>query len=131
MTNFESEGETTTKEVKCNIIDTNTNNYTLDCSTNENIEYNLQSATSIVDKEILIINFANYTDKTESVLPINEESNIRYHSNKSSGIKAGAIVGIILACVIALIAIIIIIICLKRKKDKSYPESSIMKINIK
>ena len=118
MINAESEGKETIKEVSCTILDTNKNNYTLNCETNENIKYNVQSATSIIDNDILIINFDTYNNETyNSILTPENEDNILYYSNKSKGIGAGQIIAIVLVIVVVLIAIIIVIFCRRKRPD--------------
>ena len=118
MINAESEGKETIKEVSCTILDTNKNNYTLNCETNENIKYNVQSATSIIDNDILIINFDTYNNETyNSILTPENGDNILYYSNKSKGIGAGQIIAIVLVIVVVLIAIIIVIFCQRKRPD--------------
>ena len=94
--------------------------YTLDCTAKEKNKYNLQSAMSIVDNDILLVNINNSDgDEDGAVLDpdtADDAPNYRY-SKKSGGIGAGAIVGIVLACVAVLVAVITAILCLKKNPN--------------
>ena len=120
-------------EANCNIADIIGNNYTLNCKSNENIEGDLQSAISFIDDDILIINFNEITD-SEIELETNSTSlsgSGRFSRKKSGGLNAGAIVGIILALVIAIISIIAVMIYCKKENHNKHEanESTIIKIN--
>ena len=135
MVNSASDSDDNTQiEVNCNIVDIIGNNYTLNCKSNEEIEGDLQSAISFIDNDILLVNFDENTN-SEINLKTNITSNTRmgYYSrkNKNTGLNAGAIVGIILACAVPLISVITVMICCK-KTNHDIPEmneSTIVTIN--
>ena len=112
--------EETTKEADCTVTGIKNDKYTLDCTAKEKNKYNLQSAMSIVDNDILLVNIKDSdSDEGGAVLDPNTEDdvqNFRY-PKKSGGIGAGAIVGIVLACVVALAAVITAILCLKKSPN--------------
>ena len=58
--NIENENKTT--DINCNVIDINNNNYIIQCKVNENKNYTLQNGISVIEDEILLINFDNYND---------------------------------------------------------------------
>ena len=112
--------EEITKEADCTVTDIKTDKYTLDCTAKEKNKYNLQSAMSIVDNDILLVNINN-SDGDEGGAVLDPDTagdipNYRY-SKKSGGIGAGAIVGIVLACVAVLVAVITAILCLKKNPN--------------
>ncbi len=117
--NNENEEETT-KEADCTVTSIKNDKYTLDCTAKEKNKYNLQSAMSIVDNDILLVNINN-SDGDEGGAVLDPDTagdipNYRY-SKKSGGIGAGAIVGIVLACVAVLVAVITAILCLKKSPN--------------
>ncbi len=117
--NNENEEETT-KEADCTVTGIKNDKYTLDCTAKEKNKYNLQSAMSIVDNDILLVNINN-SDGDEGGAVLDPDTagdipNYRY-SKKSGGIGAGAIVGIVLACVAVLVAVITAILCLKKNPN--------------
>jgi hypothetical protein len=119
--------EEITKEADCTVTGIKTDKYTLDCTAKEKNKYNLQSAMSIVDNDILLVNIKDSdSDEGGAVLDTNTEDdvqNFRY-PKKSGGIGAGAIVGIVLACVVALAAVITAILCLKKSPNHTISNES-------
>ena len=117
--------EEITKEADCTVTDIKTDKYTLDCTAKEKNKYNLQSAMSIVDNDILLVNIKDI-DEGGAILDPNTEDdvqNFRY-PKKSGGIGAGAIVGIVLACVVTLAAVITAILCLKKSPNHTISNES-------
>ena len=127
--NSENEEEIT-KEADCTVTNINGDKYTLDCKTPDKNKYNLQSAMSIIDdKDILLVNInknGNSDDDGTALDPYTEDDvqNVKYHYKKSGGIGAGAIVGIVLACVAALAAVITAILCLKKSPNSTMNNES-------
>ena len=119
LQNNENEEETT-KEADCTVTGIKNDKYTLDCTAKEKNKYNLQSAMSIVDNDILLVNINNSDGKEDGAVldpdTAGDVPNYRY-SKKSGGIGAGAIVGIVLACVAVLVAVITAILCLKKNPN--------------
>ena len=129
----ESQNEIT-KEINCITTDIINNKYTLDCQINDENIYNLQSAVSIIEDGILIINFDNNMNENKKGLVFYPESDngnqtLFYNSKKSKGIGAGAIVAIILAILVVLASVIIITIFSVRKNhQKDLENQSAIKI---
>ena len=136
LTNIESDEDNVTKELNCTVIDIINKNYTLNCKANKNIEYNLQSAISIIDEGILLVNFDTLTNNENNTVLFEQnkttEVTKKYYHNyykKSKGLNAGSIIAIILSLVAALVAIIGIFICLQKRANKvEHSESSIVKL---
>ena len=123
MINLESESKIIT-ESGCNINKINKGSYALNCELKENINGDLQNAISFInDDEILLINFGNGNST------IIKNNYYKKYISKTSSLKAGAIVGLILSIIFVLAALIGTIIYLRNKKlddkNKSYsqPES--------
>ena len=116
----ESEDETT-KEIKCTVTGIVKDNYTLDCQTDDESKYELQSAMSIIEEGILLVNLGNITNGSQAVYNPDTDSEItRYHFKKSRGIGAGEIVAIILACIVAVAGLIGVIYCLRKSPVKTH-----------
>ena len=123
------------KKANCTANDIKNDKYTLDFKTADKNTYILQSAISINDKEILLVNIKdieNYEDDGATLEPYKEDDvqSIRYFSKRSKGIGPGAIVGIVLACVVALASVIAAILCL-RKSPNHAPNNNSDLENIK
>ena len=103
-TESESETENKTTELNCTVGDIKGDNYTLICNITENIKYDLQNSLSIIDSEILFINFDN--NENNVVLNETEKLNFRNYRKKSKGLSTGAIVSIILASIVAVASVI-------------------------
>ena len=133
LQNSENEEEIA-KEANCTVIDIKNDKYTLDCKTADKNRYNLQSAISIIDKEILLVNINDIENYEEDAIldPYKGDDiqSIRYFSKRSKGIGAGAIVGIVLACFVALASVIAAILCL-RKSPNNVPDNNSDSVNIK
>ena len=117
------------------VTNINGDKYTLDCTDKDKNTYNLQSAMSIIDdKDILLVNFnSNGKNDNGTILDSyieDDVQNVKYHYKKSGGIGAGAIVGIVLACVAALAAVITAILCLKKSPNSTTKIDS-DKVNIR
>ena len=103
-TESESETENKTTELNCTVGDIKGDNYTLICNKTENIKYDLQNSLSIIDSEILLINFDN--NENNVVLNETEKLNFRNYRKKSKGLSTGAIVSIILASIVVVASVI-------------------------
>ena len=106
-------GTISTTTTECSIINTASNNYTLNCEKNDDVnENNLQVAMSEPDdnNDILLVNF----DKNEG-----NQTTIRYVKKSSGGLGAGAIVAIVLVPIVVLAAVASIIIFLNKKGTPS------------
>ena len=132
--NSENEEEIT-KEADCTVTKINNDKYTLDCTTKDKNSFNLQSAMSIIDdKDILLVNInSSASNGNRTVLEPNTEDdvqNFKYYFKKSGGIGAGAIVGIVLACVVAFVAAITTSLCLKKSLNNVINDNTDM-VNIR
>ena len=131
ITNIESDGDEVQKELNCTIIDITDNKYTLTCLMKENVEHDLQSAVSIIDEGIILINFDMKVHGNESTLYPQTETKVsnKYHYNKSKGLNAGSVIAIILPLLAAVVAVGSIIVCLGNKSKElnhiEYNQSSI------
>ena len=106
-------GTISTTTTECSIINTASNNYTLNCEKNDNVnENNLQVAMSEPDdnNDILLVNFV----KNEG-----NQTTIKYVKKSSGGLGAGAIVAIVLVPIVVLAAVASIIIFLNKKGTPS------------
>ena len=103
-TESESETENKTTELNCTVGDIKGDNYTLICNITENIKYDLQNSLSIIDSEILLINFDN--NENNVVLNETEKLNFGNYRKKSKGLSTGAIVSIILASIVVVASVI-------------------------
>ena len=118
MINLESESVITT-ESNCIIIKINESSYALNCELRDNINGDLQSGISFInDGEILVVN----VDSGNSTITINNP--YKKYFSKTTSLKSGEIVAIILSIVFVLASIIGIIIYLKNKKNHDKNESS-------
>ena len=128
MANIEFESENKTKEINCTVTDIKNDNYTLTCEATENLKYYFQSALSVIDDGLLLINFDVYKNENNSILDTENDreiSNFRFNYNKSKGLNGGTIVAIILPCIVVLAAVIGIIYYLKKTpKRTDHTESS-------
>jgi hypothetical protein len=120
------------KNISCDVLKSGENDITLLCNPKEKIEGDFQGSFANLGEENLVINIqSNSTDdiddgKNDDDInddDINDEEkeiikNFKYSKTKDKGLKAGAIVGIILACVAAVIITTIIIFALKGKKKE-------------
>ena len=135
MVNIESESETENKakELDCTVKDIKGSNYTLTCTKTENLRYNLQSAVSIIDSELLFINFDMDNNENSSIIEPEIESkkvNVRNYIKHSKDLSGGAIVGIVLTCVVAVVAAISITYYFRKRPKSSFSsESTNQKIN--
>ena len=118
-----SEKEQSKDEINCNVADNDTIKYTLNCNMIDNtITYDLNNSMSVIDTDILIINFEDgnsITNKSD-----NNKSNRRYYFKSNSGISSGAIVAIILCPILSLASVIAIIYFTKNNSiRKSNPDT--------
>ena len=128
------------KETNCIVSDIINKNYVLDCKINDNNMYDVQSAVSVIEDGILVINIDKKIQKGIVYNPDSEEDKDNdnnekitlFHSKKSKGLSAGAIVAIILSSIVALAAVIVIIMIFVRKRNDKYvnKEASMIGLNI-
>ena len=84
--NIEDKNITSETELSCNIVDIINDNYVLKCEVNEKKIYILQNAISIIDDEILLVNFDDYE---------NSKLNCTNTEPPESPMGAGAVIAII------------------------------------
>ena len=123
------------KETNCIVSDIINNTYVLDCKINDNSIYNVQSAVSVIEDGILVINIDQKIQKGIVYNPVSKDDNDNdndndndeqitlFRSKKSKGLSSGALVAIILASIVALAAVIAIIIIFVRKRNGKYVNS--------
>ena len=114
-------------EANCTIAEITGKNYTLNCNTNDDSDLDLQSAFSFVENDILLVNFDrqinNSTDDgdDDGNGSSGTSSYRRYNFKKDNGLKAGHIVAIVVAPVVAL-AVLIAAIFFSRKNNAKVNE---------
>ena len=118
MINIEDDANELSREIKCIVISMKNYNYTLDCELYSKGIYNYQSALSIINDGILVINFDNIINENEKALVNYEPEDVKPNIKKSKRISTGAIVGIILGSLALLAGIIIAIIFIRKKNKK-------------
>ena len=129
--NYKNEEEYGIKNVTCSIkeISSSSNNYSLDCGSSlKSYISNITVAKSLDNDTFLKINInQEETDELQSTGG-GSRSIFRRNSNQLSG---GAITGLILACVVALIAVTILAIMVRRKsKASSSFESTVANLRV-
>ena len=112
--NTNSSGTVKETNVSCSITDINEKNYTLNCQSSEDINSNnLQSAYSVIDNDVLLVNFDPQNEEGTSDTAQETEAgtentqHVRYNNRKSSGgLNGGAIAAIVIAPVVAVASVI-------------------------
>ena len=114
--NTESSGTTIEKNISCTITNTQGKNYTLNCQSDESIDADdLQSASSIIGNDVLLVNFDAYNEEEPSSESESDKVfNRRFINKSSNGLNAGGIVAIVLASIAALAALIGVFFCLRK-----------------
>ena len=118
MINIEDDANELSREIKCIVISMKNYNYTLDCELYSKGIYNFQSALSIINDGILVINFDNINNENEKALVNYDPEDVKPNIKKSKRISTGAIVGIILGSLALLAGTIIAIIFIRKKNKK-------------
>ena len=118
MINIEDDANELSREIKCIVISMKNYNYTLDCELYSKGIYNFQSALSIINDGILVINFDNIINENEKALVNYESEDVKPNIKESKRISTGAIVGIILGSLAPLAGIIIVNIFIRKKNKK-------------
>ena len=117
-----------TSEVKCQIININDTNYTLNCESNEIIKANLDSSISIINNNsILLITFPD----SEGNLELKRNPSPKYYYKKSNKkIGAGAIALIVIIPILVIISLIAFICFMKKdNKNISNETGTILSVN--
>ena len=128
--NVQKEKDILEADVNCTIVEIIGSNYTLDCKGEKNILYDLQSAISIIDNDVLIVNFDENTT-SEVIFGSNWEGYKRNASNSLSGGIIALIVIILLIAIATIITIITLVLLRKKifKKTVESGESTIINLN--
>ena len=93
--------------------------YELNCDTskipiNTSVQQLHLSSGNSPDGTLLIVNMKNGLTNTTRLLTFSEEENTHKGKSSSKGLSAGAIAGIVIACVVVVSAITVVIIMLKK-----------------
>lgn len=127
--NVEKYQEILEAEINCTIIEINGSNYTLNCTGEKNILYDLQSAVSIINDDLLLINFdENITSK----IIFGSNSN-RYIKGGSNGVSGGIIAIAIIIPLIFIAAILALILLRKKivkKSNNDAQDSAVVDLDI-
>ena len=121
------------REINCNIASTNLVNYILACSLNNNIKYELNNSISIIDSDILFVNFDDGNSKIQNII-VDQNNNRKYwkfYYNKSSGFSIGGLVAIILVPIFVLGALLAVFFYNKSNNIESTSLDNSTQINIK
>ena len=112
--NTNSSGTVKETNVSCSITDITEKNYTLNCQSSEDIDSNnLQSAYSVIDNDVLLVNFDPQNEEgtsdtaQETEAETENTQHVRYNNRKSGGgLNGGAIAAIVIAPVVAVASVI-------------------------
>ena len=124
---FDEKGNGEIKNATCNIYKIEGNIYELDCTAKTNINAYLNGVngiTSNTDEKIIII----MKPDSDNILNVNSGNNYLslYGRKSSSGLSAGAIAGIVISCIIVLLAIAIGgMLCRRIKVPATFQESTL------
>ena len=124
---FDEKGNGKIKNATCDIYKIEGNIYEFDCTANENINAELNGAsgkTYNTDEDIVIV----MKSDSDTILNANSGNNYRsyYDRKSSSGLTGGAIAGIVIGCIIALLAIAIGgMLCRRNKVPAPFQESTL------
>jgi len=135
--NTNSTGNENQAEANCTIASVTGKNYTLNCKTNDDSDLDLQSAFSFVENDILLVNFdGQINNSTEDDSDSDSSTSTssysrRFFYKKSSGLKAGQIVTIVVVPIVALIALSAAIYFLRKNNAdiKQIVDSQISTLN--
>ena len=112
------------KEVQanCEVISISNKEYTLNCQTDENLDFDLQGVTSTIGDDILVLNFESGTSIPEKEADSSPRNNYKKSNN---GLNGGAITAIVLSIVLALaIALALIFLRPKNTNNEKIPNIS-------
>ena len=123
----------TTSEIQCNLNKNNDDIVVLKCKIKDNLEVNLNGASSILEKDNI---FINMKEGESGILKFNQTIDEKIHFNKiyakknKNGLGTGGIIGIIIACVLVVLILIILLFFLNKKKSNEniLNESGLSKI---
>ena len=124
--------DNTSKEINCKVVDTTTENYTLNCRLDDTEEYDLNNSFSFNDNASLLINF----DDSPSNIKYNETNTKpkykKFIYQKSSGLNSGGIVAIIIVpiVVVGILATTYFLLRKNNIKNKGNNDSNTTKLNI-
>ena len=115
------------RNVVCNVIKNQTNDYQMRCNAQNRTLASLVSAYGITDQNnVITIYMKERYDKINTASEINN----RIYSKKSgSGLSGGGIAGIVIASVVALVIASIVAIMLRKPKPRIQNTSSIIQAN--
>lgn len=119
-------------ELNCSFIDIINNNWTLCCQGDINANYDLQNSMTIIDDEILILNFDE--NENSNILFSKEKSEIsnnkffRKSKDKNNVLIVIVVVIVIIVVLAAIIATIFIFLRKQKQKKGTFEESSILKV---
>ena len=116
--NTEVDNNTQEVDSNCKIIDIIDNNYTLNCEGEKNVKYNLQAAVSMIENDILVINFDDDAD-CQIILDSSSSNYGKFYYKKEGGISTGVIVIIILFSILLLASLIILVIYIIKRNRRN------------
>jgi hypothetical protein len=116
--NAEVDNNTQEVNTNCKIIDIIDNNYTLNCEGEKNVKYNLQAAVSIIENDLLVINFDDGAD-CQIILDSSSRNYGKFYYKKEGDISTGVIVIIILFSILLLASLIILVIYIIKRNRRN------------
>ena len=109
------------KKLNCSISNETSNNYTLMCLANENVEFNSQSLTSLSGDKMILINLESENENEKFIFNGTEKSNgfhVKRYYKKKGGSKSWIAV-IVVVPIVAILAVIAAIVFFARKSNPS------------
>ena len=120
--NVEKGEEVLESEIDCKIVEIKGYNYVLYCTGEKNTLYDLQSAVSTINSDLLVINFDEHVN---SEITLNYNENSHTIKKKSSGGISGGIIALIVVLCLVVVAAVITIVLLRKKIFKKAPENAV------
>jgi hypothetical protein len=115
------------RNVVCNVIKNQTNDYQMRCNAQNRTLASLVSAYGITDQNNVITIYMK--ERYDKINTASEIKNRIYSKNSGSGLSGGGIAGIVIASVVALVIASIVAIMLRKPKPRIQNTSSIIQAN--
>jgi hypothetical protein len=126
---FDENGNGNLVNATCNVNDKGNKKYELVCTSKQKIKAHLEGVMGKTSDKPLLINMADGNNDLVNLDPSSQMNNQIFPKRSSKGLSRGAIVGIVLACCVALIAAgVTAFLCLRHNnatiQEKSYLQSN-------
>ena len=127
ITLYHNDNKDEKRNVVCNVIKNQTNDYQMRCNAQNRISASLVSAYGITDQNNVITIYMK--ERYDKINTANEIKNRIYSKKSGSGLSGGGIAGIVIASVVALVIASIVAIMLRKPKPRIQNTSSIIQAN--